>query len=469
MERIQPKTTIRKAHSLLELTENIKLQIEKTYGTAYWIKAEINKLNYYPQSGHCYPELVEKSNGKIVAEIRGFLFRNTYEEIDQNFRNQTGNPLSDGMEVLLLCRVSYDPKYGLSLYISDIDASFTQGEMARLRAEAIQRLKAEDIFDLNKRKTLPKLISKLAIISVETSKGWRDFSETIQAGKYADQINCQLFPAKLQGDVAIISITKALDKIALHQERFDAVAIIRGGGGDTGMDCYDSFELAKTVATFPIPVLTGIGHSTNLTVVEMCGYQNLITPTALAHFVIEGYADFERRLTEAARTIKRINKQILPLWRSRLDGITDELNRRSIERLRDSESNLKQAGRKLGQAATFGLVEEQKKLEFRIPQKLNQATERLIRGRNESLAAATEFLRTSVPIKCQRGITELDHIEEKLKLLDPQNVLKRGYSITLLNGKAVTSAARIKEGDELTTRLAKGEFTSTVNKKKDGK
>src|SRR6056297_2174618 len=121
MSQTQSREKVRKAHSLLELTQNIKLQIEKTYQTTYWIKAEINKLNYYPQSGHCYPELVEKRKGKIVAEIRGFLFRNAYLEIDQNFRSKTGKPLSDGMEVLLLCRVSYDPKYGLSLYISDID------------------------------------------------------------------------------------------------------------------------------------------------------------------------------------------------------------------------------------------------------------------------------------------------------------------------------------------------------------
>lgn len=469
MEQVQSKNKVRKAHSLLELTQNIKLQIEKTYSTAYWIKAEINKLNYYPQSGHCYPELVEKSNGKIVAEIRGFLFRNAYEEIDQNFRNQTGKPLSDGMEVLLLCRVSYDPKYGLSLYISDIDASFTLGEMARLRAEAIQRLKAENIFDLNKKKALPKLIGSLAIISVETSKGWRDFSQTIEEGKYANQIKCLLFPAKLQGDAAVNSITKALDKIALQYERFDAVAIIRGGGGDIGMDCYDSFDLAKSVAKFPIPVLTGIGHSTNLTVVEMCGHKNLITPTALAQFIIDGYADFERRLAQAAAMIKRINKQVLPLWRSRLDGITEELDRKSKERLRDSENTLRQAGRKLKQGVSPGLVEENKKLEFRFPLRLNQAIEKVLRRRKESLLAASDSLQISAPKHCHRGTTKLNHLEEKLRILDPQNVLKRGYSITLKNGKAVNSAAELKDGDKVMTRLGTGEFTSTVNKKKDGK
>ncbi|MCZ4409700.1 exodeoxyribonuclease VII large subunit [Cryomorphaceae bacterium 1068] len=459
---------VKKAHNLLELTQNIKLQIEKTYQTAYWIKAEINKLNYYPQSGHCYPELVEKKNGRIVAEIRGFLFRNAYEEIDQNFRNQTGKPLSDGMEVLLLCRVSYDPKYGLSLYISDIDASFTLGEMARLRSEAIKRLKAESIFSLNKEKPLSKLIGRLAVISVETSKGWRDFSQTIEESKYASQIERKLFPAKLQGDAAVLSISKALHKIALHHERFDAVAIIRGGGGDTGMDCYDSFELSKLVATFPIPALTGIGHSTNLTVVEMCGHQNLITPTALAQFIIDGYTDFEQRLNRAVSQLKRVNKQVVPLLSSRLDGMTEELDRKSKGRLNDAYTNLRQTGRKLEQSVKSGLTEENKKLAFRLPLKLNQSAESLLRIEKDRIQSASKQLKNNTPTYCDNQTNTLIHLEDKLRLLDPQNVLKRGYSITLKNGKAVNSSTDLVEGDEVTTRLEKGEFTSTVKKKSNG-
>ncbi|MFT6187745.1 MAG: exodeoxyribonuclease VII large subunit [Cryomorphaceae bacterium] len=368
------------------------------------------------------------------------------------------------MEVLLLCRVSYDPKYGLSLYISDIDASFTLGEMARLRAEAIQRLKAENTFSLNKEKPLPKLIGSLAIISVETSKGWRDFSQTIEESKYANQIERKLFPAKLQGDAAVYSITKALQKISLLYEQFDAVAIIRGGGGDIGMDCYDSFDLAKTVADFPIPVLTGIGHSTNLTVVEMCGHQNLITPTALAQFVIDGYVDFEQRLARAASLIKRVNKQVLPLLRSRLDGMTEELNRKSKGALIDSNSTLKQTGRKLEQAVKSGLTEENKKLAFRIPIKLNHSVENLLRNKKESVLTASELLHNSAPRYCADRINKLAHLEDKLRLLDPQNVLRRGYSITLKNGKAVISTTDLKDGDKVITRLAKGEFNSTVNK-----
>ena len=468
MSQTQRRGRARKAHSLLELTQNIKLQIEKTYQTAYWIKAEINKLNYYPQSGHCYPELVEKSKGKIVAEIRGFLFRNSYREIDQNFRDKTGKPLSDGMEVLLLCRVSYDPKYGLSLYISDIDPAFTLGEMARLRAEAIQKLKAQNIFEANKEKHLPKLIHRLAVISVETSKGWRDFSQTLEESKYDKLIDRKLFPAKLQGDAAVGSITKALVKIAAASDQFDAVAIIRGGGGDIGMDCYDNFDLAKTVATFPLPVLTGIGHSTNLTVVEMCVYRNLITPTALGQFFIQGYEEFEQRLQRASYSLKRVGRQVLPLLVNRLDGMTDELDRRTKERLKASHRGLLETGRKMERSVKTGLAEQNKALEFRVPLRLNQAVENFLNNGESRVQTSTDSLRNGAPRYYLEAKKKVIHIEEKLRLLDPQNVLKRGYSITTKNGKAVTSATDLKEGDEVTTRLAAGNFSSTVKTKKNG-
>jgi exodeoxyribonuclease VII large subunit len=466
MPQVQSQQRVKKAFSLLELTENIKLQIEKTYRTSYWIKAEINKLNYYPQSGHCYPELVEKNSGRIVAEIRGFLFRNTYEEVDQNFRDQTGKPLADGMEVLLLCRVSYDPKYGLSLYISDIDPAYTLGEMARMRAEAIRKLREVGVFSLNKEKRLPKLVKRLAVISVETSKGWRDFTQTLSDSKYAEQIRCHLFPAKLQGDTAVYSIGKALKKIELVAEEFDAVAIIRGGGGETGMDCYDHFELAKTVATFPIPVLTGIGHSTNLTVVEMCGHKNLITPTALAHFLLDGYSDFEMRLNKAILSLKTVKRQTIPLLIGRLDSVSEKLSRNSLRLLEEAKFELRQTGRKLEYSTRKGLNEENNRLTFKLSAQLKRLTESSTQARKNQLTTLTQKIQSLAPRYGASEHQNLDHLAEKLRILDPQNVLNRGYSITLKNGKAIHTSAELNEGDEVTTRLAQGEFTSIIKTKK---
>jgi exodeoxyribonuclease VII large subunit len=340
MKGLDSGTEAKKSFTLSQLTESIKAQIDRIYSKPYWIKAEINRLNHYPQSGHCYPELVEKREGKIIAQIRGLIFRNTYARIESNFKNHTGKALSDGMEVMLLCRVKFDSKYGISVFVEDIDPAYTLGEMARARSLAIAKLKKEGIFELNQGLYLPKLLRHLAVISVATSKGWRDFTETIDDSLYSGLISRSLFPAKLQGDEAVESIGKALREIRSKAGQFDAVAIIRGGGGETGMDCYDSFTLAKQVATFPLPVLTGIGHSTNLTVVEMCSRKNLITPTALAGFIVNEFADFDNRIQTAARTLMRIGKHFLPLLENRLEGLAEKLDRTARQQIGSSEEEL---------------------------------------------------------------------------------------------------------------------------------
>ncbi len=469
MERKNERSPNRNAYSLLDLTQNIQSHIERTYASSYWIKAEINRLNYYPQSGHCYPELVEKKDGRIVAEIRGMIFRNSYEEIERNFQKTTGRSLTDGIEVLMRCKVRYDPKYGLSLLVSDIDPSYTLGEMARQRTEAINRLKKAGVFELNGQLYLPKLIRRLAVISVETSKGWRDFTEIIEESPFAGLIDRILFPAKLQGDMAVSSISAALKKISSYKEPFDAVAIIRGGGGESGMDCYDNYELAHMVASFPIPVLTGIGHSTNLTVVEMCGNQNLITPTALASFILGGFEDFSLRLESATSSLKRINKHVLPLIQNRLDGKTDMLDRVVSERLKQEINHLSTMGHGLDQLVRSLLKERNRKLDDRLPMLLETSAKQMLRRNLTELTSKAEILPSKSLQSLANQKVALDHLEEKRRLLDPTNVLKRGYSITMKNGKAVTSAEALHKGEEITTILAKGEIRSTVNPKENGK
>ncbi|MCH2216201.1 MAG: exodeoxyribonuclease VII large subunit [Flavobacteriales bacterium] len=462
------RNVLKKAHSLLDLTENIKQQIEKTYKSSYWVKAEINRLNYYPQSGHCYPELVEKNNGKIVAEIRGFLFRNLYEEIDQNFVEQTGKRLGDGMEVLLLCRVSFDPKYGLSLYISDIDASFTLGEMARLREEAIKRLKAESLLEKNKTTTLPYPVKRLAVVSVETSKGWRDFIQTLDSNHYGHLISHELFPAKLQGDMAVASIRAALSKIEKRNAEFEAVAIIRGGGGETGMDCYDQYELAKAIAIFPIPVLTGIGHSTNLTISEICSYQNLITPTALAQFLVDKFAEFEYRLEKASDVLSKLLSQTLPLESSQIQQIGVKLKLSTDQRIKDANKHLQRSGTSLKENCEQQIDRENRKMDLRVLLKLGQASQARLSHDSNRVDSISRVLEGSSKERLSSNLSRINFLEAKTRLLDPANVLKRGYSITQVGGKSISSAAEIKEGDEVRTVLAKGEFTSTVKKKKNG-
>jgi Exonuclease VII, large subunit len=243
------KKSPEKYYSLLELTSSIQTVIKKTYTSSYWVKAEIAKLNYYPKSGHCYPDLVEKEKGVVLAQIRATIWAGQFNDLAKKFLLVTNEPLSDGMTVLVRTSVNYHPVYGLGLQITDIQPSFTLGEMARERLHTIEQLKAQNIFERNKQLVPALLIQRIAVISVETSKGYHDFTKIISENEWGYKFFLMLFPAILQGEAAINSITEQLNRIKKAQKHFDAVVIIRGGGGDIGLSSYDNFKLAKSCCT----------------------------------------------------------------------------------------------------------------------------------------------------------------------------------------------------------------------------
>src|SRR5690606_3676084 len=264
---------------LSKLTEAIENVINTHCSKVVWVKAEIVRLNYYKHTGHCFPELVEKKGGKVISEIRGNIWKTQFEMINKKFRNVLNEDLSDDMNVVLQASVTYHPVYGISLNIFDIDPEYTLGELARQKAEAILRLKKENIYAANKERPLARLPKTIALISVSTSKGYLDFLNVIENNPWNYKFHFLLFPAVLQGEKAVSTIVEQLEKIKQNFRHFDAVAILRGGGGEIGLSCYDSYELARAIAKFPIPVLSGIGHSTNQTVSELVSWQSFITPT----------------------------------------------------------------------------------------------------------------------------------------------------------------------------------------------
>ena len=241
---LEIKNIDNKYHSLLELTQSVESVINKTYTKSYWVKAEIAKLNFYPKSGHCYPDLVEKQNGKVVAQMRAIIWAGSFKDMSLKFTNVTNEKIGDGMTVLLRCSVKFSPIYGLSLQIHDIEPSFTLGELAKEKQKSIARLKDEGKFYKNKQLLPPLLIQRLAIISVETSKGYQDFIKVIDNNEWGYKFFHMLFPALLQGDGAVKSITSQLTSINKIIHHFDAVLIIRGGGGDIGLSIFDNYNLA---------------------------------------------------------------------------------------------------------------------------------------------------------------------------------------------------------------------------------
>ncbi len=403
--------------SLLEVTKSIQKTIADRYRSLYWIKAEMNKLNHYKHSGHCYPELVEKKDGKIVAEIRSILWRSDFERINQQFINVLNEPLREGITILFQAGISYDPLHGLSLRIIDIDSTFVLGELEKEKKESIKRLQEEGLFDANKQLSFPLIPKRLAIISVETSKGLSDFYKILRNNPWGYYFETTLYPALLQGDKSIPSIISQLAVIAERIAEYDAVAIIRGGGGEVGLSSYNNYNLAKAIAIFPIPLLTGIGHSTNETVSEMVSYKNAITPSELADFLIQKYHNFA-----------------IPL-----DQIQEKL-------IMSAKNKFSQENEKLQSFA----------------QQLSWNSKALLKNENHGIQMLVQRMNLFAQHLLKEQYASLAHLSRMIKMADPTLLLKRGFSITYINGKAITNVAEVQEADQIETTLFKGNITSTV-------
>lgn len=417
MEKQEEYFNDRRVYTLSQVGKSLEAVIAKNYTGAYYIKAEIIKLNYYPRNGHCYPELVEKEGDSIKAQMRAVIWSSNLEPINERFRAITGEPLKEGITILCLATIEYSGKYGLALHIQDIEPTYTLGELAKNKVQTINRLKKEGLFDANKELQMPLLPKRIAVISIETSKGYSDFTITLNQNEYGYKFSLVLFPSLLQGDKAVHTMKNQLDEIEKQKDKFDCVVIIRGGGGDVGLSCYDNYELARRVAEFPLPIVSGIGHSTNVTVVEMVSHETKITPTEVAYYFIQRFRNFDERLQQ---------------WQQALAQYARNL-------LKDERMRLLQVESRRQQLAQMVLVNKRRDVE-NLQQLLPILSRQLLSREKEKVA----------------------RMENSVALLHPRNILKRGFSVTLLNGKPVTKATELKAGDELVTQLHEGEVKSRV-------
>lgn len=451
--------------TLLQLSENIKAHIKATYNNTYRIKAEIIKLNYYKKSGHCFPDLAEKENGVIKAQMRSTIWASTYKKIDEEFLRITREPLHEGMTVLIKAQVNYHELYGISLNIVDIEPEFTLGEMARERQNTIEKLKKQGLFDQNKKLTPPLLSKKVAVVSVNTSKGYSDFVQTINNPESPFIVEHTLFPSLLQGDKAVDSLVRALNRIKREYRNFDVAVIIRGGGDDVGLNCYDHYKLARTIADFPLPVITGIGHSTNETVCEMVSFKNRITPTDVAYALLNDYVNLQKFLENSQNTIVKKT----PLLIRDLQEVLDKNTRffQSIVRYKLQAENNKiyNFGQNLKHDAKK-LLKEEKNTLATAGSGLSTRPFRVVNEAQSVLKYQSKILKLKSRDILNGKSAELSSVLNIIKWADPVNTLKRGYSITTKNGKAITHSNQLNEGDEITTKLARGEVKSVVKNKK---
>lgn len=429
----------KKVFTLQEVTLSIRKTIAERYQQSFWVKAEMNKLNHYSYSGHCYPELLEKANGKVVAQMKANLWKDDYLRINGNFIDTLGEPLKDGITILFLATITFDPVHGLGLRMIDIDPVFSLGELEREKLETITRLKQEGLFLLNKELPISMLPQRIAVISVETSKGYSDFLNIISGNAWGYKFFCFLFPALLQGDRSVDSIRAQLKRIRKVKDHFDIVAIIRGGGGDVGLSSYNNYALAREIAQFPIPVLTGIGHSTNETVAEMIAYKNAITPTELADYLLQKFHNFS-----------------VPVQKAR-EFITE----RSRRLLRDEKLQLWNAVKYFKSVTTNSLQENNNAVRSEINRVSRLVSFFLRKEREQGLVLMKTLRKSSADFAAGKRASLLN-LERTVNIMDPVHVVRRGFTITLRNGKAVKSFTEVLPGDTLTTITADGIIVSAV-------
>ena len=473
--------------SLSELQRQVKGSLEDTFSQPVWVKAEISEMTVN-RSGHCYLDLVETELGTdtVIARCRATIWSYTFRMLKPYFETTSGQVFTEGLKVLLQAKVEYHEVYGFSLNIRDIDPVYTLGDMARQRREIIRRLEEDGVFEMNKELELPLVPQRIAVISSPTAAGLQDFLDQLHNNPHQFAFYTKLFPAVMQGNEAPRSITNALEQIYQYEDLFDAVVIIRGGGAQIDLACFDNYELAFNVAQFPLPVITGIGHDKDDTVIDLVAHTRMKTPTAVAEFLISGALQFSQQLNELEKHFTELVNDQLEENKNRLNDAADQLslfvnqlivkqsNRLEIARiqlanrsgafLKNQYSELKQITIDTkNQTARF--VTHQNHLLVQSGNNLNYAFRKQVLNNKNTLKQFQQMIkiRTTESIRIEKK--NLNSIQEKLRLVDPQTILKRGYSLTMLNGKILKSVQLVKEGDIIETRLSDGKVESEVKGK----
>lgn len=429
-----------KTITLYELNSLVRQTIEIGLPKSYWVEAEISELR--ENGGHCYLELIEKDKryNTPIAKASARCWRQTWGMVKPYFENTTGQQLKAGMKVLIEVYAQFHEAYGFSWIISDIDPNYTLGDMARKRQEIIKRLKEEGVFDLNKQLDLPLFSQRIAVISSKSAAGYGDFANQLYGNQYGYYFEVELFAATMQGEDVERSIIKALNAINDRCDDFDCVVIIRGGGATSDMSGFDALELAENVANFPLPIITGIGHDRDECILDMVSHTRVKTPTAAAALLIDNLHTAERRIDDARQRIANLTSRKMEVEKLRLS--------RLAERLPSLFGSVKDK-----QEARLNILQERL---FRLAEIRLSNCENIVGQLEKKISLTAEHL-----LMVEKHRLEL--LEGRAQNLDPQLLLRRGYSITLVGGKALRDPSQVKQGDKIETRLEKGTIISTID------
>ncbi|WP_278478783.1 exodeoxyribonuclease VII large subunit [Tannerella forsythia] len=423
------------ALSLTQLNRLVKTALDEALPGTYWVRAETSEVRVNATSGHCYLEFVEKdeTTGQLVAKSRGTIWARNFAVLRTYFEQETGQTFISGLKVLVNVSVGYHELYGLSLTVHDIDPSYTLGDMARKRMEVIRRLQEESVFDLNKELTLAILPQRIAVISSPTAAGYEDFVNQLTHNDYGFPFYVKLFPALMQGEKTEESVIAALDRIYAHRELFDVVVLIRGGGSAADLSSFDSYTLAANCAQFPLPIITGIGHERDDSVVDNVAHTRMKTPTAVATFLIGRMAEQLALLDELRRTVCEATRNQLTVKKTTWQILATRFPVFVTGHLERHRADLHTLTARLSS----------------VPQLLEKHT--------EQLELVPVHIRKAADAMLTRHTHELALSEQHIKLASPDHILKRGYTLTLKDGKIVKHAADLSAGDEISVRFTDGE------------
>lgn len=430
-----------KTLSLSELNSLVADVINTTMSRSYWVEAELSEVR--ENRGHCYMELIEKNENSNVpiARASAKCWSNIWSAIKPYFIRITGQQIRAGMKVMLQVHAQFHPQYGFSWIVDDINPEYTMGDMMRKRQEIIRQLKEEGVYDLQKELSLPLFAQRIAVISSATAAGYGDFCNQLENNELGLYFHVELFPTIMQGDNVESSIIASLNQINNREEEFDCVVIIRGGGATADLSGFDTLGLAENVANFPLPIITGIGHERDESILDMVSYQRVKTPTAAAAYLINHLTSTLIRVENAQSTIIDYVKKAL-----------------EIENMR-----IKHIGAQIPVLFSIVRTKQEARLES-LFQRLFTASKELMKQSDFLLLSLQQRVQPAVRGRLSSEHHRLDILEHRARLLDPTLLLKRGYSITLHNGKAIHNANDLKIGDTITTLLEIGQIESKVEK-----
>ena len=430
-----------KSHlSLYELNSLVRDVISMSLPDSYWVEAELSEARE-GYGGHCYMELIQKDDrsNTPIAKAHASCWRNRWMLLKPQFERVTGQRIHAGMKVLLKVHAQFHENYGFSWIVDDLDPTYTMGDMARKRMEIIQTLKEEGVFDLQKELTLPMFCQRIAVISSATAAGYGDFCNQLADNGYGLQFTTALFSATMQGEGVEQSVISALNRINEEWEQWDCVVIIRGGGATSDLSGFDTLALAENVANFPLPIITGIGHERDESVLDMISFQRVKTPTAAAAFLVDHLTEVYARVEDAQEAIVNYVKRLLQVERMKFERLSSQI------------------------PTLFSLVKVRQN--NRLDQLLNRLkmkAERIPAEGLHRLEMLDARLKEPVARKLERERHRLEMLSQRAVAQDPERLLSRGYSITLKDGKSIKDAADLQAGEEIETRFAKGVVKAVV-------